>query len=132
MRIKEFINNLLAVSFVRFAIVGVVATAVHYGIYYLLFRFINVNIAYTTGYLISLCMNFFLTAHFTFRTGTNVKRGAGFVLSHMINYVLHIILLNFFLWLGIPKAWAPVPVFCIAIPVNFLLVRFVFSSKHFR
>ena len=42
---------------------------------------------------------------------------------------LRIILLNVFLYLGVSKAWAPVPVFAIAIPVNFLFVRFVFKHK---
>jgi len=31
--------------------------------------------------------------------------------------------------MGIPKPLAPIPVFAIAIPVNFLLVRFVFKRK---
>ena len=32
-----------------------------------------------------------------------------------------------FLFLGLSEAWAPIPVYCICIPVNFLLVRFVFN-----
>ncbi|MDR0976499.1 MAG: GtrA family protein, partial [Prevotellaceae bacterium] len=32
-------------QFLRFVVVGIVATALHYGIYYLLQRFINVNVA---------------------------------------------------------------------------------------
>ena len=47
---------------VRFGIVGVVATATHYGIYYLLQPHINVNIAYTTGYALSFIANFYLTS----------------------------------------------------------------------
>lgn len=39
-------------EFMRFGIVGIVATALHYGIYYLLQPHINVNVAYTT-YLFS-------------------------------------------------------------------------------
>ena len=30
---------------------------------------------------------------------------------------------------NIPEEWAPLPVFSIAIPVNFLLVRLVFKSR---
>ena len=36
-------------EFIRFVLVGVFATALHYGIYFLLQKFINVNIAYTLG-----------------------------------------------------------------------------------
>ena len=106
-------------EFIRFVMVGILATALHYGIYFLLQRFINVNIAYTLGYALSFIANFYLTAYFTF----------GFGGAHLFNYLLHIGLLNTFLWLGLSKTLAPIPVFAIAIPVNFLLVRFVFKRK---
>lgn len=53
-------------EFIRFVMVGILATALHYGIYFLLQRFINVNIAYTLGYALSFIANFYLTAYFTF------------------------------------------------------------------
>lgn len=49
--------------------------------------------------------------------------------AHIVNYLLHMALLNLFLFIGIAKAWAPVPIFAIAIPINFLLVRLVFKHK---
>ena len=49
--------------------------------------------------------------------------------AHIVNYLLHMALLNLFLFMGISKTWAPIPVFAIAIPINFLLVRFVFKHK---
>lgn len=116
-------------EFVRFGVVGVVATALHYGIYYLLQPFVNVNLAYTTGYVISFVVNFYLTSYFTFGTAPSWKKMVGMGGAHLVNYALHIVLLNVFLYGGIPKAWAPLPVFAIAIPVNFLLVRFVFKHK---
>lgn len=116
-------------EFVRFGIVGVVATGLHYGIYYLLQPYINVNIAYTTGYVLSFIVNFYLTSYFTFGTRPSWTKLAGMGGAHMVNYLLHMVLLNLFLFMGISKTWAPVPVFAIAIPVNFLLVRFVFKHK---
>ena len=119
-------------EFIRFGIVGAFVTVLHYGLYYLLNLVMNVNVAYTIGYVVALLCNFYLTAHFTFKSETSVKRGVGFALSHGINYALHIGLLNLFLWLGLSETWAPVPVFSIAIPVNFILVRYVFRSKYFE
>lgn len=116
-------------EFIRFGVVGVVATALHYGIYYLLQAFINVNVAYTAGYVISFVVNFYLTSYFTFGTAPSWKKLAGMGGAHLVNYLLHIALLNVFIYLGISKTWAPVPVFAIAIPVNFILVRFVFKYK---
>ena len=119
----------LVKEFIRFGVVGVLATALHYGIYYFLQSFINVNVAYTTGYVISFIVNFYLPSYFTFGTTPSWKKLVGMGGAHLVNYLLHIILLNVFLYLGVSKAWAPVPVFAIAIPVNFLFVRFVFKHK---
>lgn len=119
----------LVKEFIRFGVVGVLATALHYGIYYFLQSFINVNVAYTTGYVISFIVNFYLTSYFTFGTTPSWKKLVGMGGAHLVNYLLHIILLNVFLYLGVSKAWAPAPVFAIAIPVNFLFVRFVFKHK---
>ena len=116
-------------EFIRFGIVGVLATALHYGIYYLLLHYINVNIAYTTGYILSFIANFYLTSFFTFGTHPSWKKLIGMGSAHLVNYLLHMGLLNLFLFLGISKTWAPLPVFIIAIPVNFILVRFVFKHK---
>jgi len=111
----------------RFGMVGVFATVLHYSIYWVLQHWINMNVAYTIGYFLSFLCNFYLTSHFTFKSRATVKRGVGFSGAHLTNYLNHMILLNFFVWLGIPQQWAPLPVYCIAVPVNFLLVRFVFT-----
>lgn len=124
MRNKQWIGEA-----VRFGIVGVGATALHYGIYYLLQQVINVNVAYTVGYAVSFVANFYATSYFTFGTSPSWKKLFGMGAAHGVNYLLHILLLNVFLWMGIPKVWAPFPVFAVAIPVNFLLVRFVFKRK---
>jgi putative flippase GtrA len=132
MTLCRILSKKFGPEFIRFVVVGIIATAIHYGIYYLLQKVINVNIAYTIGYLLSFCCNFFLTAHFTFRSSATVKHGIGFALSHLINYGLHILLLNVFLWVGLSKQVAPIPVFCIVIPINFVLVRTVFKYKFFQ
>jgi putative flippase GtrA len=119
-------------EFVRFAIVGLIATGIHYGIYYLLNLFINVNVAYTIGYVVSWLVNLYLTAHFTFKSVLSFKKGVGFAFSHLINYLLHLVLLNFFLFIGVSEEVAPLFVFALVIPINFLLVRFVFKSKQFQ
>ena len=117
-------------EFIRFALVGILATALHYGLYYLLQILINVNIAYATGYLLSFIVNFYLTAYFTFGTRPSWKKAVGFSGAHLVNFLIHMLLLNLFLWAGISQTWAPLPVFAIAIPVNFILIRFVFKHKN--
>lgn len=115
---------------IRFGIVGVTAAAIHYAIYWVLQHWINVNIAYTIGYILSFFVNYWLSAHFTFREKTSTKNGLGFGAAHLTNYLLHMGLFNFFLWIGVSRELAPIAVLAIAVPVNFLLVRFAF--KHIK
>jgi putative flippase GtrA len=126
---KTLVINNKWIEFLRFAAVGVIATAIHYGLYYVLQKHINVNIAYTIGYVVSFLCNFYMTSYFTFRVKPSFVRLFGLGGAHIINYLIHIVLLNLFLFLGISKTLAPIPVFAIAIPINFLLVRFIFKSK---
>ena len=117
-------------EFIRFCVVGVLASGLHYGVYYLLQTRINVNVAYTVGYLISLICNFFLTSYLTFHSSPSIRKALGFGGSHLINYLIHLFFLNLFLYLGISKVLAPVLVLAIAVPINFILLRWVFKHKN--
>lgn len=143
-------------QFIRFFIVGVGATIVHWGAYILLNALFGLTdeqelaltCTYTAGYIISFVGNYILSLKWTFKTQGSVSKGLGFMLSHAINYGMHIGLLNLFLILGVGQAlsdalnyllpWLvsmapalaepanllPLPVFAIVVPINFLLVRF--------
>ena len=119
----KFFTKKKIYQLLRFGIVGVFATAIHYGIYWIFLRWMNPTFAYSIGYAVSFVFNFFLSSYFTFNIRPDIKKGIGFALSHGINYVLHICLLNLFLYLGLPTTLAPIPVFLIVIPVNFVLVH---------
>lgn len=133
--ITKILSNQKLMEFLRWGIVGVIATAIHYGIYYLLKECITpqsevwLNVDYTIGYVISFFGNFFLSAYFTFHEKPSLKKGFGFGIAHGINYGLHIIFLNLFLWLGLSSTIAPIFVFVIVVPINFLMVRYVFRKK---
>ena len=90
-------------EFVRFVMVGIFATALHYGLYFVLQWVINVNIAYTLGYALSFIANFYLTAYFTFGRKPSWRKAFGFGGAHLCSYLLHMGLLNLSLWMGIPK-----------------------------
>lgn len=113
----------------RFCIVGVVAVGIHYGVYWLLQHWLPVNVAFTIGYVVSFVANYLLSAAFTFREHTSTRNGVGFASAHAFNYCLQLGLFNFFLYLGISRVLAPFAVFSISVPINFLVVRYVF--KHF-
>lgn len=114
---------------IRFGIVGVLATAIQYVVYWVLVHWLNPSLSMTIGYVVSFLFNFYASTHFTFRVKATARRGAGFMLSHAVNWLLQMLTLNLFLWLGLSKQLAPLPMFCICVPVNFLLVRFFLKGK---
>ena len=124
------INKEAIGEIIRFSVVGVLVTAIHYVVYWLLQLVVNVNIAWTAGYIAGFVVNYYLSAHYIFREKTSVENGAGFGGAHLVNYFLQMVLLNFFIWLGFSAEMAPIGVYAVSIPVNFLLARFVF--KHFK
>ncbi len=113
----------------------------------------GLQLSYAAGYLISFAGNYVASLKWTFRTRGSISKGLGFALSHLINFALHMGLLRLFLWLGVgslmvralqrflpplvetfprllePEALLPLPVFCVVIPVNFLLVRFFLTRE---
>ena len=116
-------------QFVRFGIVGTIAMLLHYGIYFLLLDHMDKNVAYTIGYFLSFVCNFIMSSYFTFRVPPTLKRFLRFAGSHGINYFVYIGLFNVFLFLGVHPKWAPLPVYAVAVPISFLLVRLAMLRK---
>ena len=135
MQIKDFLNRLdedkrkKLGEIIRFVVVGALATILQYGIYLILVRWLNESISMTVGYALSFIFNFFATTYFTFKVKANAKRGAGFIVAHVVNYLLQMLTLNLFIHLGVSKELAPIPMFCVCVPVNFILVRFFVKKK---
>lgn len=143
-------------QFIRFFVVGVGATLIHWGAYVLLnllFQLtegqtLALSCTYAAGYIISFIANYLLSVKWTFRTEGSVSKSIGFAFSHLINFTMHLGLLNLFMWmhagdlmvsslqyctpwllelipaLNNPSTLLPLPVFFIVVPINFLLVRF--------
>lgn len=141
MQIKDIINHFdkdkkqNLGELVRFGVVGVIAVAIQYFIYLLLINVMEqvmlnmgdnvvATIANTIAYFISFVFNFIASTHYTFRVKASAKRGAGFAFSHVVNYALQTLILNLFVGIGVTKQVAMIPMFCITVPTNFILVRF--------
>lgn len=61
---------------VRFSMVGILATAIQYGIYLLFLRWAEPRISNTIGYAVSFVFNYFASTYFTFRVKSTARRGA--------------------------------------------------------
>lgn len=141
MKIQEQINNMDQAKreklgeVIRFCIVGGCAAAIQYLVYLAMMPVLTyffqeigdhtlATTANTIAYIVSFIFNFIASTHYTFKVKANKKRGAGFTLSHVVNYSMQTLCLNIFVGLGLVKQLAMIPTLCICIPVNFLLVRF--------
>ena len=113
----------------RFVIVGIIATAIQFGVYLVLLNIVNASIALTIGYLISLACNFLLSTYYTFSTKPTTRKAGGFVLSHVVNWLMQLGTINLFIYMGISKEWAPIPMYIVCMPVNFLMVSFSLKDK---
>ena len=65
-----------------------------------------------------------MTSYFTFKVKPTVKKFSRFATSHGINYIIQIVLLNLFqLLFKVGESVAPLFVYLISIPLNYILVR---------
>ena len=146
MKIKEKIDKMDEAKrgklgeVMRFGIVGGLATVLQYVIYLAMMPLLTriceqmgdhtlATVANTIAYIVSFIFNFFASTRYTFKVKANAKRGAGFTLSHVVNYTMQTLCLNLFVGLGLAKQWAMIPTLCICIPINFLLVRFFLKKN---
>lgn len=121
-------------QFLRFCINGCLAVAIQYIVYmFLLWIFpegseLWTNIAYAVSYFVSFCCNFIITSYWTFHSRPSWKRLTGFGGSHIVNFFLQLGFLNLYLWLGIPKEWAALLAMGSAVPINFMMLHFVYKK----
>lgn len=130
-KVKELLNqNRDKIGeILRFGVTGVVSTLATYLFYYIFLNWLNPTISFTIAYLIAMAINYVMTTSFTFKVKANKKNAAVFVVSNIINYVLCAVFLNFFILLGVKEKWAPIPMYTICIPLNFIIVRYVMKEN---
>ena len=116
------LRRLYESPFVRFAVVGGVATV-------RCFDDLWPALAYFCAFCVSIVCNFLLSSYFTFRVRPSARRAVRFLTAHLINLVNELVLLEIWLWAGVPKLYAPLCVFLVAFPVNFLMVRFALRGR---
>lgn len=118
---------------VRFGLVGGFCTVLQYSMYVVFLRAAGVPAVVSTmiSYAISFVANFLLSSFFTFKSNPNAKKGLAFTASHLVNMGMQTGLVAVFKEVVGPTL-ALLPVLVICVPVNYVMVRFAFKSKHFR
>jgi putative flippase GtrA len=115
----------------RFVVVGVINTAVYYGLYLILCTVIPYLAAHVTAIFIAMLGSFFLNCYWTFQTPPTWHKFALFPFTNATNYV--VTTLGVFVlveWFGVDQRWAPLIAAAAAIPVTFVLSRWVLIGAH--
>ncbi len=114
----------------RFAVVGVVNTGVYYGLYLLARLFVPYLVAHLIALAISMVVSFFLNCYWTFHTRPTWRKFLVFPLTNATNYVMMtvgvVVLVE---WLHLDQRIAPLVAAVGAIPVTFLLSRWVLTGR---
>lgn len=116
----------------RFGVVGLGAALLQYLLYWLFIQAIHHSVAITVSYVISFVFNYYASTKYTFKVQRNTQRGAGFALAHSVNYLLQLSTLNAFIMAGVSQELAPLPMFAVCVPINFLMVRFFLKNDGIR
>lgn len=106
-----------------FGIVGVGSTLFTYFVYIFIDNLLPPSVAYVIGYIAGIVLNYILNTTYTFKTNYSVKKLSYFILCHGINLTLSLVLLSLFIYLGVSIDFAPIPMYVICIPINFIMVR---------
>lgn len=118
-------------SFIRFAVVGVINTAVYY-LFYLSFIFLTIPYvaSHVMAFLISMVGSFFLNCYFTYRTKPTWKKFLAFPLTNVVNFVISTGSLYVIVdWLHMSKEWAPIISMFLPIPFTYLTSKWILTNK---
>jgi putative flippase GtrA len=115
---------------VRFAVVGVLNTAVYYGLYLTFALVLPYLAAHVVAFVLSMVGSFFLNCRFTFHTRPTLRKFLLFPLSNVTNFVVTSIGLYVLVQLfGSNVRLAPLLAASLAIPITFLVARLVLAER---
>lgn len=117
-------------TFVKFCIVGVIATAIDAALFYCFSQLqLPYPIALVLSYLISLSINYLLTVYWTFSTKPSFSNGIGIVACHLFNlFVVRMGLMWFFVEItGLSANISYIPTLIISVVTNYLIIKAVVS-----
>ena len=88
------------IQFLKFSLIGILNTGIHYGIFFVLFRFAGLHylVASTMGYCAGLINSFILNKKWTFRTkGTRIDiEFMKFIVVNLISLLVNVGSLSYF------------------------------------
>lgn len=118
-------------QFVRFCLVGAIATAVDAALFYLLRQWLPYQASMIISYTSCLCLNMVLTLLWTFNTEITPHNAISVVAAHLFNlFVVRFGLMAIFInVLQINDKLAFIPTLCISTMTNFFIIKTILNKK---
>lgn len=108
----------------KFLFAGAINTAATMVLYWILLRYWDYRIAYTTSYAIGIAISYLLNAYFVFKASPAIKSAVLYPLVYLVQYIIGLIVL----WgwvggLGFGPFSGVIAAVLLSLPVTFLLSR---------
>lgn len=111
-------------EFLRFLVVGAINSAAAYLTYLLFLLFLPYPVAYSISYLAGICYSYYLNVRVVFRSQLQLSSALSYPAVYVVQYVLGLALLYLLVTYGrVEKAFAPLIVVVLTIPLTYLLSR---------
>jgi putative flippase GtrA len=114
----------------RFGLVGLVNTAVYYGLYLGLRLVVPYFVAHLVAFVLSMIGSFFLNCYYTFRQPPTWRRFLLFPLSNLTNFVVTsvglFLLVNY---AGMNDKLAPIVAASVAVPITFVVAKLILVGR---
>ena len=122
-RLKAFF---LSPMFGRFVAIGFINGFNGIAFSYIFSFVLPVNISFIIGYLISICISYFLNSYFVFKRKFTVERFLKFCISYIPNFIIqNICVLIMYNWLRWHEIVAFTLAAFIAVPVTYVILTLV-------
>lgn len=121
-----FLRDSRRTEVLRFLVAGVINSVAAYLVYLLLLRAFSYPVAYTISYLFGICSGYYVNVKFVFLSRPQVSTALRYPVVYLIQYTLAIILLYLFVSVfGIDKAFAPLLILFLTVPITYSVSRYI-------
>lgn len=119
-----------SLAFVRFVVVGLLNTAVHYSIYLPLRLVIPYVMAHVIAWFAAVTTSFVLNCRWTFGVAPTWRRALSYPLSSLPNLLLTTVgVVALVQWIGLDERLAPLLAGLAAVPLTFLAGRWLLVTN---
>ncbi|MFC3419709.1 GtrA family protein [Salinicoccus hispanicus] len=118
-------------EFARFVLVGLINTAVYYGVYTILvYTGLFYIAAHLGGFITAFIISYFLNCYFVYGVRPTLIKFLKFPLTQVINMGMQTLLLYVLVdQLGWNEILAPLPVLIVTVPITYGITRWVLKDK---